>query len=189
MFKDFFKKYNSLPEYEKDTYNGIRNSYNYYPKFWFIDNNYILKEMNGDVKNINFYWKALLFSFLSKSVHRCSPENYHYCLDYLSLNYGIDFRFIFRNKLQLFLDLEFNKIDTFSNLKTVDYSLENIHSYASWLVEVVVYLNKQCCVTDLSSRLLVGEKDNYFMEEFSVEVESLSFQFYKTYFKALSDVR
>ena len=189
MLKDFLKEYKSLPAIKQDIYSGIRNHSNYYPRFWFIDSKYILKNINGDIEKIDFYWKALMFSFLSKSVYRYSPENYHYCIDYLSLQYDNDFRFIFKNKLQLFVDVEFSKIDKMSNLNTVEYSLARIDSYASWIVKVIAYLNKQCCITNLTSRLLLGKNDYYLMEEFSTEEHSLSFQFLNSYFKALSNDR
>jgi len=41
----------------------------------------------------------------------------------------------------------------------------------------------------LPSRLLLGEKDNWFMEEFSKEESSLSNQFLNLFLKALKDVR
>ena len=87
------------------------------------------------------------------------------------------------------VDVEFSKIDKMSNLNTVEYSLARIDSYASWIVKLIAYLNKQCCITDLTSRLLLGKNDSYLMEEFSNEEQSLSFQFLNSYFKALSNDR
>jgi hypothetical protein len=189
MLKNFFEEYNNLPVHKNDYYAFLRNNFNYYPLFWVIDSKYVLKKINGDIEEIDFYWKAILFSFLSKSIYRCSPENYHYCLDYLMFKHGVDIRFIFRNKMQLFVDVEFSKLDELSNLNTVKYSYDNLDKYISWLVELVCELNKKCCITDLPSRLLLGEKDNWFMEEFSKEESSLSNQFLNLFLKALKDVR
>lgn len=189
MLKEFLKEYNSLPAIKYDIYSGIRNHSNYYPQFWLIDSKYILKNINGDIENIDFYWESLMFSFLSKSIYKYSPENYHYCIDYLSLQYDNDFRFIFKNKFQLFVDVKFSKIDKMSNFNTVEYSLARIDSYAAWIVKVILYLNKQCCITNLTSRLLLGKNDYYLMEEFSTEEHSLSFQFLNSYLRALSNDR
>jgi len=188
MQKDFIEKYNNLPVYNRNIYR--RNYYSdYNPRFWTIDSKYVLKNITGSIQQLDFFWQAILFSFLSKSIYRCSPENYQYCLDYFWMRHDVDIRFIYRNKLQFFLDFEFLKIDKLSNLNTVCYSYENLNKYVSWLLDIVDDLNKKCCITDLPSRILSGEKDNLFMEEFSTEVNSLSNRFLKQFLKALKDDR
>jgi hypothetical protein len=190
MLDQFAGNYRLLPLNKKNIYRNLHDIYpNYYPLFWHINSNYLIKEISGNLDNFNNYLKAVYFSFLSKCIFRCSPENYQYCLDYLNWKYSLDLRFIFWNKLHVFLDFELSKFDKICGINASEYyALSKLDSHIKWLNDVIDYLNIQCCITNLRSKILDCQMDDMILEEISSDKTKLSNKFYTSFINTLSDV-
>lgn len=186
MLDDFVIKYSTLPEYKAWYYKYDHYIYDFRPRFWNIKSSQILKDSKGQLEEFDFYWKAMLFSLLSKILYKYSPENYIYCKDFLNWKFENDIlNYINKNKLSFFLDNTLEKIERISELQVREYSIENIDSYLDWYVNLITLFNDECCITNLHDKVVKASSDKYFLDEFSENDNSLSNQFLKSYLKKI----